>query len=244
MLKSGGGDPKPPNWGDDRLSAFLEHAYKNRWATFVQKPKEFQLLGNIDQCFEDALKDWTNPTHPVAAHLYLRSHAAFRAACEHAAAGQVAEVFPMVRIALEYAGYALHIAKTPGLEDVWLRRHDNDAALGKAKAEFLVSKVRTTIASANRKAAQVFDLLYQQAIDMGAHPNERAVTGNMAIVDYEGGQEWRQVYLHGDGIQIDLALKVVARAGVCILEISQEAFPARFELLGVRYKILELRKGL
>jgi uncharacterized protein (DUF433 family) len=47
-------------------------------------------------------------------------------------------------------------------------------------------------------------MLYQQAIDMGGHPNERAITGNMDIVEADGRKEFRQIYLHRDGIQLDL----------------------------------------
>ncbi len=150
----------------------------------------------------------------------------------------------MIRVTLEYAGYALHMVKNCDLENVWLRRHDDEATLKVAKTAFLVSEVRKSIERANRKAAEVFDHLYQQAIDMGAHPNERAVTGNMDIVSAGSDEEWRQIYLHRPGLQLDYALKVTARAGVCALEVLQEAFGPRFELLGVRYKILDLRKGL
>lgn len=145
---------------------------------------------------------------------------------------------------LGVAGYALHIAKNEPLAHVWLNRHDDDDSLAKAKTAFRVSEIRRTIDSANKKALEVFDLLYQQAIDMGGHANERAISGSLDIVDGEHGKEFRQQLIHGDGLAMEHALLSCARAGVCALEILQEAFPGRFELLGVRHRILDLRKGL
>jgi hypothetical protein len=39
-------------------------------------------------------------------------------------------------------------------------------------------------------------------------------------------------------------LKTTAQAGICVLQIFQDVFKARFELLGVRAEVLQLRKGL
>ena len=112
------------------------------------------------------------------------------------------------------------------------------------KREFKIKKVRATIAAANQHTARVFDELYQRSIDFGAHPNERSVTGSMSITDVDAGKRFDSVYLHGDGLALDHALRATAQAGVCALEILSEVFPARFELLGVRAEVLELRKGL
>jgi hypothetical protein len=234
----------PPSWATDPLSAFLQDAYKNRLATFANKREKYSLLAGLDQCFIDVAKDWLNPQNEVSALLFLRAHAAFRASCEHATSGQVAEVFPMIRTCIEYAAYALHISKTPGLDEVWLRRHDSEQALKAVKSAFHPTVVLKSVEASNRKAAKVFDSLYERSIDMGAHPNERAVTGSLDIVEMEGRRQMLQKYLHGDGIQMDHALQTTAQAGVCALEILQDVFPARFELLGVRHKLLELRKGL
>jgi hypothetical protein len=236
--------PPPPGWGADELSAFLETAYQNRYATFVNKKDWFRRLARIDGAFLRITKDWLNPTNLISPLLFFRCHAAYRAACEHALAGQIAESFLQNRACLEYAGYSLHIHKNAGFDELWLRRHDDDASLKAMKAEFLIAKISASIANVNRHTAKVFDDLYQRAIDYGAHPNERSMTGSLAIVEREGGRELQQIYLHGEGLLLDHALKTVAQTGVCGLEILQEAFAARFELLGVRAELLELRKGL
>lgn len=65
-----------------------------------------------------------------------------------------------------------------------------------------------------------------------------------SFAKHDDRSEYEQLYLHGDGLQLDHALRTVMQAGVCALEILQEVFPGRFELLGVRADLLHLRQGL
>lgn len=234
----------PPGWGGDELTGFIELAHANRYATFVHKRAVFDRLIEIDRCFMTITKDWINPKGIVPAHLFLRAHAAFRAACSMAAAGQVAEVFPLVRTTLECAGYALFIHETPETAETWLRRHDDDTSKKLVRDTFTVGAVRSVIGKKNRNAGEVFATLYERAVDFGGHPNERAVTGNLTITERDDRREYEQLYLHGNGLHLDHALRTVMQAGVCALEILQEAFPARFELLGARADLLHLRQGL
>jgi hypothetical protein len=233
-----------PNWEADDLTAFMEAAHRNRFSTFVHKKEWFQRLIDIDGCFMTVAKDWLNPDNVLTPLFFLRSHAAFRAACEHATSGQVSETYPEIRICLEYAGYCLHIHKNAGLDKIWLRRHDNEYALKAVKNNFKISAIHNTIKGSNRHAAEVFDKIYQNTIDFGAHPNERAITSSSQIIKGEDKRKIVQMYLHSNGVEHDLSLKTTAQAGICALEILQSVFSARFALLGVREKILELRRTL
>lgn len=234
----------PPRWGEDSLSDFLETAYQNRWATFHNKKSSFAKLSGIDECFMRIAKDWLNPKNILTPHFLIRSHAAFRAACEHSMAGQIADSFPQQRACLEYAAYALHIDKNEGLAEIWLQRHDSKSAFDSVIREFKPWKIQETLKNSNRHIAKIFEHLYQQSIDFGAHPNERAISGSLSITDYEGGKRFQQTYLHDDDLSLSHGVTMTARVGICALEILQCAFQARFELLGVRSEILELRKGL
>ncbi|MSP67134.1 MAG: hypothetical protein EXQ96_03350 [Alphaproteobacteria bacterium] len=236
--------PPPPGWGTDTLTGFIEAAYRNRFATFANKRDWFQRLTRLDACFLRIAKDCLNPSDYIAALLFMRCHSAYRAACEHALAGQCADLFPQVRVCLEYAGYALHIHRNAGLGEKWLRRHDDKATKRAVKNEFTVSNIRTTIGKINEHAAKVFDELYQRTIDLGAHPNEQAVTGSLAITKQENRTEFQQIHLHSDSLSLDHGLRTTAQTGVCSLEIFQGVFAERFELLGIRAEFLKLRKGL
>lgn len=189
-------------------------------------------------------KDWINPIKIIEVLLFHRSHAAFRSACEHAVAGQTADVYPLIRACIEYAGYALHMSENKGLDELWLKRHDNGATIKAVKTHFTIANIRTTIGQKNRHIGKVFKELYNRTIDFGGHPNERAITGNMDIIDQDGGTKTTSLYMQKDSIFLDQALKTCAQSGIASLEILQEVFPERFELLGVRQDILILRRGL
>jgi hypothetical protein len=153
----------PSGWGQDDLSAFLEAARANQFATFARKPERYRRLAAIDELFVRVAKQWTNPKDAIAALLFLRCHSAFRAACGLAISGQIVEATAMHRACLETAAYALHINRNPGLGLVWLDRHQDEASLKRVRKDFKVERVRATIATCNRHAAGRFDKLYQRA---------------------------------------------------------------------------------
>ncbi|MEQ9446266.1 MAG: XRE family transcriptional regulator [Rhodospirillaceae bacterium] len=234
----------PEGWGEDALTNYLEEAYRNRHATFANLHEWRDKLVNIDKCFVTIADGWTNPKNPLVSTLFFRAHSAYRAACENAYAGQVANLYPQLRVCMEYAGYALHIDRDDKRAVTWLNRHEDEDSLKAVKQEFQISKVRDTIKFADHKKAEIFDHLYQRCIDWGAHPNEMAVTGNARLIKQGDRKLYEQTYLHGAGVMMEGGLKTTAQCGLCTLGIFQEAFPARFELLGVKHDILELRKNL
>lgn len=219
--------PPPDGWMDDSLTGFFERAHRNRFATFANKKNCAQRLIALDACFVSVAKDWQNPPNLLIPFFFFRCHSAFRAACEHAMSGQVTEAFPQIRTCLEYAGYALYIHKNSGLAETWLKRHDDDDTLKAVKKEFTVANVRSSIKNVNSRLEQIFGELYQRAIDFGGHPNERAITGSMNMINLGDQKSYESIYLHGDGLAIDHALKSTAQAGVCSLEVLQAVYPER-----------------
>lgn len=54
-------DP-PPRWGQDNLSAFIETARRNTFATFVQMHQVWDLLVQIDGAYRRAIEGMHPPT--------------------------------------------------------------------------------------------------------------------------------------------------------------------------------------
>ena len=126
--------PLPPQFGGDPLSDFFGEAFNNRLATFHNKRPAFDRLARIKKCFGTISNHLHEPKDRLLAFLLMpRSHAAYLAACEHACATQIAEVFPMTRICLEHAAYSLHIKSTPGTDFIWMERHNDADSLKRAK---------------------------------------------------------------------------------------------------------------
>ncbi|MEQ1936068.1 MAG: hypothetical protein ABL962_19615, partial [Fimbriimonadaceae bacterium] len=187
---------------------------------------------------------WVDPPSMLAALLLIRSHVAYRGACGHALSGAAAETYPLVRSCLEYAGYALLIHGTPEKGEVWVSRHDDEAALQAVRSNFSVGKVQAAIAAANADKARAYKTLYDRSIDFGAHPNIHGLASNMKIIEKGKDRIVQIVYLHTDGVQMQSSLKTTAQAGVCALEIFQEAFPERFQEMGVTDTLARVRQHL
>ena len=232
----------PPAWTNDSLTAFMDAAQKNRFANFVRKAMSSRLI-KIDRCFQTVAEHLTgiDDHKGFPALMFIRSHAAYRAACEHAMAGQVAETFPMIRACLEYAGYGLHMDRNHALVGTFLRRGDSQDAKNAVRRSFHITQVRQTIENANQDVGQVFHWLYENSIDLGAHPNELSLLGSLEL---GAPGSVRSKYFHADGTALDLALKSSAQTGVCALDVLREVFKQRFALLGVSADLDALRQGL
>jgi hypothetical protein len=237
-------NPTPPGWGSDELTKFLQQTHEQQYATFHNKKDAFRRLAAIDDLFVRTAKDWLNPESEVGAMLLLRCHAAFRAAAAEAMSGQAVECYRQCRGMLENAAYAVHIHRDPSLAHVWLDRHQDEAGMRAAKRAFQHVAVSASVAAANQHAGARFEELYQRTIDWGGHPNERSVTGSMKMIENPGRREMLAIYLHGDGPELDMALKTTAQCGMVSLELLQVLYNARFELLGINAAMLQLRKGL
>ena len=237
-------DTVPPGWGRDELTKAWDHARANQLGTFANRRGAYKRIAAIDRAFATILQGSANPGNELATMLFFRCHSAFRAAAGLAAAGQAVESYSLDRAALEFAGYALHIFRNPAEGRVWLNRHQDQSSTDAARRAFSHKKVLASVVSANRQGGHRFETLYQQTIDLGAHPNQLAVTGHMDIVDEDGAHQMRSIYLHASGPAHDLALKTTATCGAVSLEIMQCVYSARFELLGVSALLPALQRGL
>lgn len=234
----------PPGWGEDELTNFFDVVRHNQWATFWNKRAIVGKLIAIDAELVKVSRDWLNPEDEIAAQLLLRCHSAFRTAAGNAMAGQAVETNVQCRAMLENAAYAVHIYRNPDLGELWLNRHRDTKALQAQRGAFSHKKVAACVKAANRHAGQRFEDLYQRTIDFGGHPNERSVTGNLKMSEEPGKRTMVAILLHGNGVELDHALKTVAQCALISLEMLQIVFNGRFELLGVNAAALQLRKGL
>jgi hypothetical protein len=236
------GQEKPPGWGNDELSKFIEAAHQNQFATFFRKRDAMAKLVAIDAQFAKVTKGWLNPPSEILAMLFIRCHGAYRTACSLAMSGQAAECYVQCRSALEYAAYAVHINRNPTLGEVWLNRHVDEAGMKASKKAFQHVTVAESVKVANPHAAVRFEEVYQRTIDFGGHPNERSVTANVKMIEEPNRREMLAILQHGDGVQLEMALKTTAQCGMIALEMLETIYGAKFELLGIKAVMLDLRR--
>jgi hypothetical protein len=233
--------PPPLNWGNDEITQYIDNCRQNQYATFANKDSVAPLK-RIDKCFRKVLDKPINPRPWFPFQFLHRSHSAFIAACGMAMAGQTVEVYALLRLSLESAAYGFYINEDTTRAELWLSRHDGATNKKKLRTEFQQKKIEDHITSVAPVLADIFKKLYDRTIDYGAHPNERGFSTNSKIIKDAEQTEFLQIYLQGDGLQLDLALKTTGQVGIWALSIFQLIYPEKWELLGIKHDLIELRK--
>ncbi|HEX5758224.1 MAG TPA: hypothetical protein VF121_03440 [Thermoanaerobaculia bacterium] len=234
----------PDGWGLDDISAFLEAAHQNSFATFANLQRFFRPLVEVDQLFRLAIPNFGTPTDWLMAVFLLRTHAAFLGAVRLASSGQLPETYMLLRGCLEPALYALHIFKDPSRAAIWLARSDDEEQRAKARGEFSNRRVLATLAAADQGLHGAVVKLYERTMDHGAHPNERAFLTNMSIEKVQEGIRLQLNYLSGHSPAFELALKSALQTGIVALGVFEAIVPEKFSILGLSERLALLKRGL
>ena len=149
----------PPNWGSDDITKYIDLCRQNQYATFANKNSVVPLK-RIDKCFRKILAKPINPRPWFPLQFLHRSHSAFIAACGMAMAGQIVEVYALLRLSLESAAYGFYINRDTARAELWLRRHDGVAEKKKVRSEFQQKKIEDHIVAAAPVLADIFKTLY------------------------------------------------------------------------------------
>lgn len=233
--------PPPFGWSDDQLTEYLNECRGNQFATYANKEMVRALIRN-DLWFRRVLKEVVNPRPFFPMSFMLRAHSAYLAACGCIMAGQTYEANAILRSCLEIAAYGFYIGADDERAALWLSRHDSDAMKIKVRSEFSQGNIRRHIRSADQKLADIYDSLYEDLIDFGAHPNERGFSASTTITEGDGAQRFSTIYLQGDGEALDLSLKWALEVGLWVLHIFERVYPAKFALLGVSDELKTTRR--
>jgi hypothetical protein len=243
ILKPG----RPPGWELPKLTSYFEHLWANTVATFAKKLESHRVC-RIDELMCEVATDWkaTSPTVEsiVPLMMFFRAHAAFRGAAALGMGGSTVEGMAVLRLSLEFAGYAALVGQVPLLAMVWF---DRDVDVEKQKAvrkAFTHSAVEAAIAKYDSDLASIYDKLYDRLIQFGAHPNEKSITGNLKLDIQKAQTLLNQVYLQDDNIQIDHWIMTANQVGLCVLKVFEYVHAARFVELKIGERIDALAQGM
>jgi hypothetical protein len=232
---------KLPPWGDDPLSGFLATAEHNIRVTTLKWPDVYAvqqrahtLLARISELTAVDPGD----VHLLVPRLLItRSHSAILAAMRSAMSGQAFEAQPLLRVALEEAWYALHVATDsapPKRAKIWWNRGDSPAATQACKDEFTVKKVRDTHERIDPATAAATKHLYEDTIDLGGHPNQRGVASSLVL---DRSRPDAAVFRAGGldpGTPFSLAtLKAAVDVAIGSAKTAGLIYPERFRIAGV-----------
>jgi hypothetical protein len=237
----------PDGWAQDPLSAFIETARQNTFATFVKMRGAFDRLRDIDRLFVRAtenLHGFQGEDDLLPAALLLRAHGAYRGACRFALSGQSAEAYPVLRACLEDSLYAFFLRTYPTKAETWLRRSDDAASKRKVKDEFKVTPMLALLEEADAATGRAVRTLYDQTVDFGAHPNELMLTSNSRMETTGDTHQLAVAYLAGGTPAMAVCLKTTAQVGVASLRTFRLIFRARFDLLDISAALEPVSRGL
>ena len=150
----------------------------------------------------------------------------------------------VLRLSLEFAGYAALIADDPTLALPWFDRDTDAAAKKRVRDEFHGGRIKAALTRLDPQISAAYSELYERLIQFGAHPNEKSVTSSLTIEKGDGETKLNQVYLQGDGTALDHWLRTASQLGICTLKIFERIHHTRFADLKVSPRIADLAQGL
>jgi hypothetical protein len=234
----------PPMWGKDSLSAFIENAIHNTFATFSNLRPQYALLVEIDKVFRLLQENLNHTKEWFPAFFLLRAHSSYLGGARLSLSGQVPEAYMLLRGCLESSLYGLYLSRNPASQETWLRRHDDEKNKKQVRSEFAIGALRRFLKSVDPRTYEVVSSLYELTIDFGAHPNERALTSTLQQSESQDSIRFDLIYLTGNTPLLHMCLKNNAQIGICALDVFRNVFKERCDLLGVTGLLDKLRKGL
>ncbi|WP_157792053.1 hypothetical protein [Pseudorhodobacter sp. MZDSW-24AT] len=226
----------PTDWGNDALTQYLDAHRFNQLATFANKKSQLNDLIEIDSMFRKLLDGAINPKPFLPFGFIFRAHSAYLSACSSVMGGQLYEAQSLLRVALEQAGYGHYIGSDEARWKRWMAREEPRSRSQKDKwrEEFTHGKVAKAITAADGSVGEIYNQLYERSISYGAHPNQLGDSMGSAIEDLEdGGKHFLTIYLHGNGIALDFAIKSTSQVGLCVLRIAKIIYPFRMQATGL-----------
>jgi len=235
---------KPKGWGDDELSRFLVYAQNNTLSTFNNFKGSYLHLNDINNIAHGFREALANTPKWFVAFFFLRAHASFLSGVRMAMSGQVPDTFLAARSCLEAALYGYFLDQQPEHQETWLKRHDDVEAKRKCRRTFQMKEMQDVLNENEPELGRVFTILYDDSIDMGAHPNERGILLS-ADFDRRGDEiDIEFEFLSTDRTKLELAMRFVAQAGVCSLKIFRLLYKERLDLALLTEKLNKVTVGL
>ncbi|RJP64552.1 MAG: hypothetical protein C4539_14345, partial [Ignavibacteriales bacterium] len=173
----------PRGWGDDPLSGFIELARRNTFASYSRLHVLYKLLSDIDKAYKTLTDNLINTPDWYAAWFLLGTHSSYLGGARLSLSGQTTEAFRVLRGCIENALYGFHVSRNHESFRTWLNRHNNEVSMRAVKNEFRITCLFDELESIDKKLHRISKDLYDRTIDFGAHPNERAFSSNMKILE-------------------------------------------------------------
>ena len=234
----------PEGWGKDPLSRFIEDAYHNCIASFVnyRDLPVMTAVKEVDASFRSMLCISFHPKEEILLPSFAgRSQAAYLSSIQLSMAGQVPEAYVAIRLCLENALYALFIQDDPMINEeipqrwkIWLDRGTDEEATKKCRTTFTHANVRDCLITRDGPLGKRASSLYERTITYGAHPNVYALVMASELADERGGSVH---YLMPNTLPAKVCIQTAVDVGICTLRVFHLILNQRFEDAGILARI-------
>jgi hypothetical protein len=230
------------DFGQSSLGSFLQDAEHNTGATRKNHRVQCQSLAAIDDIYCKIVASLDQSLEFMSGFFLIRAHSSFRGAIRLCASGQIAEAYMVLRGTLESALYGLYVAGNTARQEVWLRRHEDEVAKRRVRNEFTIQNVMRHLAGIDGRTHDIAQSLYERPIDLGGHPNERAISAQVTTDSSQSEVKFTAEYFVS-GLPLQLCLKSAAQVGICGLDVFSHVWPHRYRILCIDHALDRARQN-
>ncbi|MFA6178257.1 MAG: hypothetical protein WC696_01460 [Candidatus Methylopumilus sp.] len=216
----------PQGWAKDALTQFISYAQNNEVATFSNLSDFFDVLINVDAVLLDSsqycLLQQHKPNPSIGFLLYINAHMHFRALVRMVTSGQCLSAYPLGRAALEGAVYGWYLVSFPDAEKLWHNKpnkNDKDG-LRKWGRSFSFSNIKRLITEKDADLGRMIEYINEEAIELGAHPNQTSLYSNFEIkMNPAGARVYSMNCLHRHGLLMARTIMFAIEVGIAQLRL-------------------------
>ncbi len=230
------------NWGKDTLSKNIEAAFFNIGVSFLKLRSYCECLTKAAEIFDDAIKllSYSDLKGLVSISLFGRAYGCFIGAVRLSCSGQITETWVLLRACIENSLYAFYIADNPEYATVWVERHDSETHKKKCKKVFTIGNIWKALEAKSQSITKEAKVCYEDTIDWGAHPNERALFLNLE--DKQDSSGYKLNVLNTDEVVMRHSLCTVLSTVSLVFKIFALIYPDEFKQPNLTVKIDNLNK--
>lgn len=236
---------QPPGWGSEPLTEFFVQSTKNAWATYCQSETQSWVRSaqHIDAVFIEATEalNSLNDSNLEVVVILHHTISAFRTAVQLAMESKTSETYAIIRLCIECSLLASYLTKNPNLIGTWTSRSESRERRKEFRGKFSNGKMLNALRDTEYELGKRVEVMYELAIDLGAHPNELAVSNRLLITSLPNGSREVQTSMPGNNKLIPVVLKDALRSGVMALECFEIIFKEHFDRACLTKKIKELK---
>jgi hypothetical protein len=171
----------PADWHQFPLTAMMTLMEQAAYATFANCRDAVQPLLEIDFLLtedSDALLIGASGLPFASVGLFMRMLLGLRAAARLVFAGQQYEARAVLRSSLECSVYAWALSCDPALGNIWVNRDSDFRTRKAARKAFGWTRLLKHLTATSPRLGHITDEVYDELIDLGAHPNPGGLIGS------------------------------------------------------------------